>query len=463
MPQTAQEQLVLELINRARLDPLAEAARQGIALNEGLAPGTISAAAKQPLAPNAQITNAARGHSQHMLNVDQFAHEGIGDGTPGSRMTAAGYAFTSFGLGENIAFVGTTGTIDPTASAIDNHDNLFIDKGIAGRGHRVGMLDADFREVGIGNIIGVFTSQGNNFNTAMLTQDFAVGNGNVFVTGVAINDTDNDNFYDVGEGRGSVLVSVGSSGTGLGNDFTEAAGGYGIGFASRTSPVNVSFSGGGLAAPVTVTLANVTQNVKVDLLGTNEVLSSGSTTMVSGVVTLGLLGVANIFGFGNAAANVIIGNRGGNFLAGAAGNDSLFGAAGNDIIVGGQGRDFMTGGPGNDTFRFMTLTDSGKTPGARDVITDILKTAASGIDKIDLFAIDAMTDAGTANDTFSFVAAPGPLFSAQGQIRWFQENPTGMANDKTIISINTDTVLTTAEMQIELRGLVTLAQSDFVL
>ena len=48
--QTAQEQLVLELINRARLDPAAEAARFGIALNEGLPAGTISTAAKQPLA-----------------------------------------------------------------------------------------------------------------------------------------------------------------------------------------------------------------------------------------------------------------------------------------------------------------------------------------------------------------------------------------------------------------------------
>jgi hypothetical protein len=46
---TAAEQLQLELINRARLDPVAEAARLGIDLNEGLAAGTISAAAKQPL------------------------------------------------------------------------------------------------------------------------------------------------------------------------------------------------------------------------------------------------------------------------------------------------------------------------------------------------------------------------------------------------------------------------------
>lgn len=35
------EQYLLELINRARADPGAEAARLGISLNQGLSPGTI--------------------------------------------------------------------------------------------------------------------------------------------------------------------------------------------------------------------------------------------------------------------------------------------------------------------------------------------------------------------------------------------------------------------------------------
>ncbi len=47
---TAHEQYLLELINRGRLDPPAEAARYGIDLNQGLAPGTITTEPKQPLA-----------------------------------------------------------------------------------------------------------------------------------------------------------------------------------------------------------------------------------------------------------------------------------------------------------------------------------------------------------------------------------------------------------------------------
>ena len=49
---TAREQLILEMINRARMDPEGEAARYGISLNQGLTAGTISSAPKQVLAFN---------------------------------------------------------------------------------------------------------------------------------------------------------------------------------------------------------------------------------------------------------------------------------------------------------------------------------------------------------------------------------------------------------------------------
>jgi uncharacterized protein YkwD/pSer/pThr/pTyr-binding forkhead associated (FHA) protein len=44
------------------------------------------------------LTLAARKHSNHMQSVGQLAHEGIGDGTPSSRVKAEGY---SGGVGEN--------------------------------------------------------------------------------------------------------------------------------------------------------------------------------------------------------------------------------------------------------------------------------------------------------------------------------------------------------------------------
>ena len=100
----AYEQLLLELMNRARLDPTGEAARLGISLNADLTAGTISTAAKPVLAPNNALVTAARAHIQYMIATDQVEHTGIGDGTPTSRMQAAGYALTgSWRTDENIA------------------------------------------------------------------------------------------------------------------------------------------------------------------------------------------------------------------------------------------------------------------------------------------------------------------------------------------------------------------------
>src|SRR5688500_11676554 len=93
---TANEVLLVELINRARANPAAEASRLGIALNEGVpAEDTISTAAKQPLAINPYITDAARKHSQWMIDNDTFSHTGAGGTSPHQRMANAGYSFGS--------------------------------------------------------------------------------------------------------------------------------------------------------------------------------------------------------------------------------------------------------------------------------------------------------------------------------------------------------------------------------
>ena len=56
---TPQEQLMLELINRARMDPNGEAKRFGIKLNEGVdGKDTISAKPKQVLAGNVRASNS---------------------------------------------------------------------------------------------------------------------------------------------------------------------------------------------------------------------------------------------------------------------------------------------------------------------------------------------------------------------------------------------------------------------
>ena len=57
------EQLSLELVNRARANPQAEATRFGIGLNDGLAsPNLITASPKQPLTPESRLALSARRH-----------------------------------------------------------------------------------------------------------------------------------------------------------------------------------------------------------------------------------------------------------------------------------------------------------------------------------------------------------------------------------------------------------------
>lgn len=87
---------VLELINRARANSLHEVARnQSVSdLNQGLNPGPITTDTKQPLSFNSQLINAARDHSQWMLDNDIFSHTGVNGTSTGDRMTLAGYKFT---------------------------------------------------------------------------------------------------------------------------------------------------------------------------------------------------------------------------------------------------------------------------------------------------------------------------------------------------------------------------------
>ena len=201
---------------------------------------------------------------------------------------------------------------------------------------------------------------------------------------------------------------------------------------------------------------NSAGDVLADSAGVDLVKSTVNKALAAGFEKLTLLGTAAINGFGNTAANVILGNSGGNKLVGYAGNDTLIGGSGIDILTGGAGKDIMTGGTGADDFDFNTVAEIGK-GATRDVIRDFVHLS----DDIDLSTIDA--NGAAAGHTFSFVAAQGTAFSgAKGQVRWFQDNPAGTVNDKTIVQgdINGDKV---ADFQIQLAGLQTLTAADFIL
>jgi hypothetical protein len=261
---TVYEQYMLEMVNRARLNPAGEARFFGIDLNEGPPETPLTAAPKQPLAFNPHLLDSARQHSQWMLDRDVFSHVEDDGSTPQDRMQKAGYIFSgAWANGENIAYTGVTGTLDLGAAILQNHQNLFVDAGVGGRGHRVNLLDADFREIGIGVEEGVFSSQGTAFNTAMITQDFGATGTDpaAFLVGVVYRDLDGNGFYSPGEGLVGVRVTP-SQGTYYA--VTSASGGYAIPLGTTSGTLAITISQGSLAAPITKTVALTGQNVKLD-------------------------------------------------------------------------------------------------------------------------------------------------------------------------------------------------------
>ncbi len=256
---TVYEQFMLEMINWARANPAAQAGALGIDLNASLAPGTISATSKQPLVFNATLIDAARVHSQWMLDADVFSHTGENGSNPGDRMAAAGYSFSgTWGYGENIAWGGSTGGIDLGQETIGAHEGLFRSSG-----HRVNLMNDDFVEVGVGILQGMFT----NYNAAMVTQNFAFSGSKTFLTGVILDDRDGDRLYDIGEGVGGVKIeAVGQSGSYSTTSW--GAGGYNLEIPAGSYTVTFSYGGQQVTSNVTIGADNVKLDATLAEMGT---------------------------------------------------------------------------------------------------------------------------------------------------------------------------------------------------
>jgi uncharacterized protein YkwD len=256
------EQYMLEMINRGRANPTQEALNFGIDLNEGLAPGTISPAAKQPLAPNQALLNAIRGHLQDMLANNFFSHTGSDGRSPWDRIAAAGYS--GFTLGENLAWQGTTGVPNLKQFVETMYKNLFVDSSVAGRGHRLNLLNDNFKEVGSGVASGPF--QG--FNSVLVGQDFGAHAGDSFLTGVVYNDLGATGVYAMGEEFSGANVTATNNDTGdVFTTTTGTSGGYSLQLPAGMYTVVISGDGPDFSFSTTTMLTLGAQNVKLDFGG----------------------------------------------------------------------------------------------------------------------------------------------------------------------------------------------------
>ena len=255
-----QEQLFIELVNRARADPAAEVLRNPnvFDINQDVAEDRlISLEPKQPLAPHQALTDAMIGHVNDLLARDYFAHESPEGGTPSSRAMDAGYPI---GAGENIAWSGNTGGIDRAEEVYLRHAGL-----IESVGHRVNMMSTTWREIGAGIRYGIFTREGSNFQSIMAGTLFGNRGGDSFITGVAITDfISANNFYDVGEGIGNATITVVNVQTSeVQTVQTGGSGGYSIQLPNGI--YDVTATGNNISRPLTVRGVLVDDaNVKVD-------------------------------------------------------------------------------------------------------------------------------------------------------------------------------------------------------
>ncbi len=204
---TPEETLIVELMNRFRANPSAEA---DLIAPPGKSGGGVDwkmfrdeMKALKPMPPvvfNLDLLDASRKHSYYMihngLTHDEVAGKvGFYGASPGDRIKLSG--FKGGGWAEN-AFAGSGGPLD-------SHNGFLVDAGAGPggmqpeRGHRKNMI-AGYREVGPG---GVPTGRGLSVTHDFGSRDVRMAGGVVYI------DANGNNFYDLGEGLGQ--VTVGSS------------------------------------------------------------------------------------------------------------------------------------------------------------------------------------------------------------------------------------------------------------
>jgi uncharacterized protein YkwD len=284
---TPEQQYMLELINRARANGGMEAARLGLSgLQEG--PPSISgqpwtiANSVQPLSWNPLLFNCAQGQSKLLNDNDQFflpvSPHTFGGKDPYQRIAAAGYSMATYNgpttasgfapgpenVAESISFgSGPYSGANLAAALMDEHNGLFTDQMVSGRGHRNTTMLAFWREIGIGVTSGSDANSGTTYDSLYTVQNFGTQNGSSpFITGVVYQDTNGNGFYDPGEGIGGIRVDV------TGSNFfaiTSPSGGYSVPVPGNGG-YPVKFSGGAITTTQkNATVANLL-NVKVDLV-----------------------------------------------------------------------------------------------------------------------------------------------------------------------------------------------------
>ncbi|MCA0434202.1 MAG: M10 family metallopeptidase C-terminal domain-containing protein [Proteobacteria bacterium] len=269
-------------------------------------------------------------------------------------------------------------------------------------------------------------------STASTAVDVDSGQATIINAGLIAGTTVGIGFY-AGTGTGSSIVN---SGRILSGTYTIYHGGE----------ENLSLTNTGTITSYGYSSYQSASVIAIDVV-TNKGTMNGSVYLGSGADTYDGRTTGRVVGdvYGGADADKLYGGN-------AA--DKLHGDEGADFIYGGLGADHLWGGVDSDmdVFDYNAVTESGTTAATRDVIYDFVK----GQDKIDLFTIDANTGA-SGNQAFGLLAKGTPTSAVgTGKIGWYQ------AGGDTFLRINNDKD-TAIEMTIQIKGLINLSTTDFIL
>ncbi|HZW11148.1 MAG TPA: CAP domain-containing protein [Phycisphaerales bacterium] len=295
---SSEEVYLVELVNRARADPSAEALRTGVDLTAELSAEELERLVpSEPLALHPALTVASRAHSRDMSDRNFFDHENPDGDRAQQRADAAGYDGS---VGENIA------------AGYDTVDEAHV-AWLESVGHRRNVLSlwTTFRESFHYDEIGVgfyFPGSGVSDYHTYYTQVFGYSGSpqRTYLLGVVYDDDDSDDFYSVGEGRAGVRVTVTSAdnGTFIGSYLTDEAGNYQVEVPGGDYVITFVDVETGLGRQETVSVEYNT-NLKVDSTGdelTDVVTTSdnaagegaivGGSSAPNGVLTVATLNTA---------------------------------------------------------------------------------------------------------------------------------------------------------------------------
>ncbi|MCO5167236.1 MAG: IPT/TIG domain-containing protein [Planctomycetes bacterium] len=223
-----EEQELVELMQRARRDPVAEAGR--INRTRGTNLDFSIYAVRPPLSHNGFLEEAAKFHANDMATRGFYGHASPEGKNANGRILDTAYDLNDY-FGTNPAINLTENIGKGTGAAPGNsltnpqdvHDTFMIDLNVAGAKHRQMILGhgqfSRYREVGVGYL--------HRAPSDYVVQEFAfTKRDRPFLVGVAYEDRSGDSVCRAGEGRPGVTVTLShASGFSISTQ-TKSAGGF---------------------------------------------------------------------------------------------------------------------------------------------------------------------------------------------------------------------------------------------